>query len=273
MTRHGGIGKTAFLPQSPVEDSLEEKELIATAEDFQGLGRQENRVIFCGATGSLRQLCRNCGSNRSDGKERLCPAFPESVAVPNASCRKRGVLVDDEFIEEALTMNGPKQCQRRISAGICHRRPQTLEITENEDGTVTISRYIGDRNRYRDSRKLTGKTVSAIGNVTGTTGAFEGCTSITAVVIPDGVTEIQDNAFYDCTSLETVTIPSSVTLLRNCAFYDCPNLRAIYFKGDAPQQANYVFDSTENVTMYYQDGTSGWQNPWHGRPAEVYIPE
>jgi hypothetical protein len=73
--------------------------------------------------------------------------------------------------------------------------------------------------------------------------------------------------------LETVTIPSSVTLLRNCAFCDCPNLRAVYFKGDAPQQSNYVFDSTENVTMYYQDGTSGWENPWHGRPAEVYIPE
>lgn len=87
------------------------------------------------------------------------------------------------------------------------------------------------------------------------------------------MTEIQDNAFYGCTSLETVTIPSSVTLLRNCAFCDCPNLRAVYFKGDAPQQANYVFDSTENVTMYYQDGTSGWVNPWHGRPAEVYIPE
>lgn len=148
-----------------------------------------------------------------------------------------------------------------------------FEIAENEDGTVTISRYIGTETDIVIPPQIGGKTVSAIGNVTGTTGAFEGCTSITAVVIPDGVTEIQDNAFYGCTSLETVTIPSSVTLLRNCAFCDCPNLRAIYFKGDAPQQANYVFDSTENVTMYYQDGTSGWENPWHGRPAEVYIPE
>lgn len=148
-----------------------------------------------------------------------------------------------------------------------------FEITENEDGTVTISRYIGTETDIVIPPQIGGKTVSAIGNVTGTTGAFEGCTSITAVVIPDGVTEIQDNAFYGCTSLETVTIPSSVTLLRNCAFCDCPNLRAIYFKGDAPQQANYVFDSTENVTIYYQDGTSGWENPWHGRPAEVYIPE
>ena len=107
-----------------------------------------------------------------------------------------------------------------------------FEITENEDGTVTISRYIGTE---------------------------------TDIVIPSQI--------GGKTSLETVTIPSGVTLLRNCAFCDCPNLRAVYFKGDAPQQANYVFDSTENVTMYYQDGTSGWENPWHGRPAEVYIPE
>ena len=148
-----------------------------------------------------------------------------------------------------------------------------FEIAENEDGTVTISRYIGSETDIVIPSQINGKTVSAIGNVIGTTGAFEGCTNITAVVIPEGVTEIQDNAFYGCTSLETVTIPSSVTLLRNCAFCDCPNLRAVYFKGDAPQQANYVFDSTENVTMYYQDGTSGWENPWHGRPAEVYIPE
>lgn len=110
-----------------------------------------------------------------------------------------------------------------------------FEIAENEDGNSYHYRYIGTETDIVIPSQIGGKTVSAIGNVTGTTGAFEGCTSITAVVIPDGVTEIQDNAFYDCTSLETVTIPSSVTLLRNCAFCDCPNLRVVYFKGDAPQ--------------------------------------
>lgn len=83
---------------------------------------------------------------------------------------------------------------------------------------LSLGRYIGSETDIVIPLQIGGKTVSAIGNVTGTTGAFEGCTSITAVVIPDGVTEIQDNAFYGCTSLETVTIPSSVTLLRNCAF-------------------------------------------------------
>ena len=50
-----------------------------------------------------------------------------------------------------------------------------FEITENEDGTVTISRYIGTETDIVIPSQIGGKTVSAIGNVMGTTGAFEGC--------------------------------------------------------------------------------------------------
>lgn len=145
-----------------------------------------------------------------------------------------------------------------------------FEVLENEDGSITIERYIGSGGDVVIPAEIDGKPVSAIGNVVGTIGAFQDCTDVTSVVIPDGVIEIQDNAFYGCTNLEAVTVPSSVTLLRNCAFSDCPKLRAIYFEGNAPEQANYVFDATENVIIYYQEGTSGWDNPWHGRPTEQY---
>lgn len=145
-----------------------------------------------------------------------------------------------------------------------------FEVLENEDGSITIKRYIGSGGDVVIPAEIDGKPVSAIGNVVGTIGAFQDCTNVTSVVIPDGVIEIQDNAFYGCTNLEAVTVPSSVTLLRNCAFSDCPKLRAIYFEGNAPEQANYVFDATENVIIYYQEGTSGWDNPWHGRPTEQY---
>lgn len=145
-----------------------------------------------------------------------------------------------------------------------------FETTVNQDGTVTVKRYLGSGGDVVIPSEIDGKQVTAIGNTFEITGAFQNCTTVTSVTIPEGVTEIQDNAFYSCTALETVTIPASVTLLRNCAFCDCPNLRAVYFEGDAPQQANYVFDSTENVTMYYRDGASGWSSLWHGRPAETY---
>ena len=147
-----------------------------------------------------------------------------------------------------------------------------FEVLENEDGSVTIERYIGSGGDVVIPAEIDGKPVSAIGNVFGTIGAFQDCTNVTSVVIPDGVVEIQDNAFYGCTNLEVVTVPSSVTLLRNCAFSDCPKLRALYFEGNAPEQANYVFDATENVIIYYQEGTSGWNDPWYGRPTEQYRP-
>ena len=216
--------------------------------------RQISRLSVIAVSTALLMTLSSCSGTQST---------PESDDQPSTPTEKREMTTD---VPESNNASGESPQGSVTDAA-------NFEITENEDGTVTISRYIGTETDIVIPPQIGGKTVSAIGNVTGTTGAFEGCTSITAVVIPDGVTEIQDNAFYGCTSLETVTIPSSVTLLRNCAFCDCPNLRAVYFKGDAPQQANYVFDSTENVTMYYQDGTSGWENPWHGRPAEVYIPE
>ena len=215
--------------------------------------RQIPRLSVIAVSTALLMALSSCGSTQST---------PEADGQPSTPIENREMTTD---VQENKASGDSPQGYVTDAAN--------FDITENEDGTVTISRYIGAEENVVIPSQIDGKTVSAIGNVTGMTGAFEGCTNITSVVIPEGVVEIQDNAFYGCSSLETVTIPSGVTLLRNCAFCDCPNLRAVYFEGDAPQQANYVFDSTENVTMYYQDGTSGWENPWHGRPAEVYVPE
>ena len=95
-----------------------------------------------------------------------------------------------------------------------------FETTVNEDGTLTIKRYVGSGGDVVIPSEIGGKRVTAIGNTFEMTGAFQDCTTVTSVVIPDGVTEIQDNAFYGCTALESVTVPASVTLLRNCAFCD-----------------------------------------------------
>lgn len=56
---------------------------------------------------------------------------------------------------------------------------------------------------------------------------FESCGSLTKIVIPEKVTEIQDRAFYGCSSLETVTIPASVTSIGDRAFGNCPKLTTV----------------------------------------------
>lgn len=51
---------------------------------------------------------------------------------------------------------------------------------------------------------------------------------LTDLVIPDGVTKIEDSAFEWCTNLKSLTIPASVTEIGSSAFNGCTGLTAVY---------------------------------------------
>jgi hypothetical protein len=57
--------------------------------------------------------------------------------------------------------------------------------------------------------------------------AFNGCTSLTNVTIPDSVTSIDSGAFNVCISLTSVNIPNSVTSIGSGAFSNCRNLTSV----------------------------------------------
>jgi hypothetical protein len=64
-----------------------------------------------------------------------------------------------------------------------------------------------------------GKPVRNIG-----ANAFESCTSITSVTIPDSVTAIGQYAFSGCASITNIIMHDSVTTISNYAFQNCINL-------------------------------------------------
>ena len=58
-------------------------------------------------------------------------------------------------------------------------------------------------------------------------GAFEGCTSLKSITIPDSVTEIGSSAFSNCSRLTSITIPNSVTSIGSSAFEGCTSLISV----------------------------------------------
>ena len=72
----------------------------------------------------------------------------------------------------------------------------------------------------------------------------------TNVVIPEGVTSIDNNAFYNCTSITSVTIPDSVTSIGANAFYNCTGLAGVYIT-DLAAWCNISFDGSSANPLYY----------------------
>ncbi|MCR4736917.1 MAG: leucine-rich repeat protein, partial [Bacteroidales bacterium] len=79
-------------------------------------------------------------------------------------------------------------------------------------------------------------SVTSIGNY-----AFWGCSSLTSITIPNSVTSIGDYAFSHCSSLTSITIPNSVTSIGNYAFYICSSLTSITIPNSVDSIGSHAF--------------------------------
>ena len=80
--------------------------------------------------------------------------------------------------------------------------------------------------------------------------AFDNCSSLTSVTIPNSVTSIGDYAFWNCSSLTSITIPNSVTSIGDYAFWNCSSLTKTNYTGDIAGWCNIKFGSGANPIYY-----------------------
>lgn len=71
--------------------------------------------------------------------------------------------------------------------------------------------------------------------------AFKDCTSLTSVIIPQGITSLPDNIFSGCTCLTNVSIPQSVNTIGVKAFYNCQSLASVEIPAAVTAISDYLF--------------------------------
>ena len=156
----------------------------------------------------------------------------------------------DCALSYTITDEGNKQVE--VSGYIGEKPSGTLNIpaTTTINGTKYSVTSIGD-NAFQYCSSLQSVTipesVTSIGN-----NAFWRCSNLQSVTIPESVTSIGDYAFNSCSNLQSVTIPNSVTSIGNYAFSDCRRLQSVTIPNSVTSIGNYAFSgcsSLESVTI------------------------
>ena len=95
--------------------------------------------------------------------------------------------------------------------------------------------------------------VTSIGNY-----AFSGCRGLTSLTLPSGLTEIGYGTFSGCSGLTSITLPSGVTEIGELAFNRCSGLTSIYvYTEKLPKMGRSVFEDCDakKCTVYVPKGT------------------
>ena len=71
--------------------------------------------------------------------------------------------------------------------------------------------------------------------------AFYGCTSLTKVIIHDGISVLEKSVFNKCTSLKEAVLPSNLTEIKSYVFYECSSLSDISIPASVTKIGAYAF--------------------------------
>jgi uncharacterized repeat protein (TIGR02543 family) len=210
-----------------------------------------------GATGKSKptQIAINAGGGGDNGGGSENPKNPDAPTSGKCGGYMTWVVSANagSSVYDVLTISGSGQMDDMIEVSpwdAYHNQIKTVILEsviseeDNMEGVTSIG--VMAFNGCSSLKSVTiPQSVTSIGQL-----AFYGCSSLTSVTIPAGVTSIGESAFSGCSSLTSVTIPAGVTSIGQSAFDGCSAMTSLTFAEGSQLQTigKYAFDGLTSLT-------------------------
>ena len=121
---------------------------------------------------------------------------------------------------------------------------------ELEDGTLEITGYQGNDTELVIPAEIGGKCVTSIVDR-----AFYGCSSLTSIELPAGLTSIGRYAFLYCSSLTGIELPAGLTSIGDSTFSGCDDLVLLVYKSSYAEKYSKKYSLNYR---YINDCSHAW---------------
>ena len=90
--------------------------------------------------------------------------------------------------------------------------------------------------------------------------SFSGCSNLTSISLPESITSIGSSAFSNCTSLTSISLPEGVTSIGSEAFNGCSNMTSISLPESITSIGSHAFNGCSNLTDIHLSSIMSWVN-------------
>ena len=147
-------------------------------------------------------------------------------------------------------VNGTDWCFIREMAGSGYDGKSTegkLSVLDLSEAKIVEGGYYYNKYYYYENDVYYYKNCYTSNDVIGKC-AFKGCSGLTSLTLPDGITEIGDEAFEYCSGLTSLTLPDGITEIGSGAFFGCSGLTSLNLPAGITSIGGSAFNSCSGLT-------------------------